>query len=290
MNSTELATRLKLHPRAVILTGTLRERTKNSDTGAISGYLPHFAVKGCPPVAFTSNGEPSPSLQDGAAIEADFAESQPVMPTVVGSYGRTLNMIHLIFGSQSNPPNASQMKLLREAGEILRSSQGKTVHLIALPVLSAAQYGIAQGRLYLLGLFGEDGTPLFVHPDAVGHTITTAYPQNQKVRTTQPVAVVATPVQTPAPAVTATATWYESMKQAIASVTDLKGVQLHKKTLAARADQLVKSQGLSPRDALAQAQKEYESIQPGSNPTIKTPAVAAQSAPTPTKRLSQAKV
>ena len=290
MNPTDLASKLKLHPRAVLFTGNLRERTKNSTAGAISGFTPHYAAKGCQPVPYSPAGEPEPVQNEGAAIECDLAEQTPIMPSSFASYGKPLNMVHLIFGSNANQPNNTEYKLLREAGEILRGALGRPVHVAAVPVLSSGQYGVATGRLYLVGVFEIDGRPLFVHPNAVGSVLSSEFPAAQKIRSTQ----AAAPVAAQAPAAPVGPNWYDTMADTLATALRLKGAKLHEAVIATRAKHIASEEGITAKAAALKAQEQYNALKAASASTpaqTATPAAkAAQEPATPARRLSQARV
>ena len=260
MNAHQLATNIHLSPRAIILSGTIMGREKKSESGPISGFTPHHAIAGVPTVPYDGD-EPAPTHQVGACIECAFTE-QNLIPSVANSYGRALNLVHLIFGNASQGPTSNELKVLREAGQILQANAGKAVYLASLPVLSAGQYGVAQGRHYVLGLFNADGAPLFLNPAAVdAKVLTAAYPQNQKTRNLQAIAPA------PAPKVVGPS-WYDAAAQAIGAFSGLKGDKLHKAVLEARAKQLGKEQSLKPKDAAAAAQKDYDTLkQASASPT-----------------------
>lgn len=296
MNATELASSIKLNPRAIVLSGSIQERMKNSDTGMISGLSPHYATKGIPTVPFEGD-EPAPHLHMGASIECALQE-RPLLPKVAASYGTPLNVVHMIFGTQALAPTQNEYRLLREAGQILKANAGRPIHAACLPVLVSGQYGVAQGRYYLLGLFDEQGHALFINPVAKEAQVLTAdFPQAQKVRTTSDQAPqVAQPIQQ-APA---GPNWYETLSSNIATFSGLKGKKLHEAVMETRAKQLVKDKGLKPKDAATQAQADFEALKnppvpphvaPGQANQVAHGAPAQTPAPAaPARRLSQARI
>lgn len=263
MNSIELAKKISLDPRAVVLTGTFRERVKNSDSGQISGFLPHHAMRGCPVLQFGADGELVPVQPEAGAIEADFSE-QPMAETsaITNSYGRPLNMVHLMFGRQGVAPNHGEARVLKEAGETFRRAIGQVTHLVALPVFTSAQYGVAAGRLFPLGLFTQNGDAIWVNPVATGKLLKADYPSTQVQRS-----VAATPaVQASAQP---KANWYELTSTMLAKSTKLTGKKLHDLVLDSRANQLVIA-GQAPDLAagLRQAKQDYEEMQNAAKPPM----------------------
>lgn len=285
MNSSDLAKAISIDPRAVILTGALRERVKNSDNGQISGYQPHFTMKGCPLVAFDAAGEPLPSQSEASAIEADFAEvPRPEMTALLASYGRALNMVHLVFGRQGVPANPAESKVLREAGEIFKRHTGQPAHLVTLPVLSTAAYGVAAGRLYALGLFSPQGDALWLNPAAVGVFFKATFSDAQRYRSLTPA-----PIAAPAPAAPK-ANWYELMSSTLGKSTGLKGAKLHNLVLSSYADQLlIQGKATDKTSALALAKQEHEAFKASVSGKEANSAPLPEEKPAP-KRLSTARV
>ena len=273
MNSAEFSKTIALDPRAVVFTGSLAERTKNSDAGQISGYAPHYTVKGCPLLQFDAGSSMIPSFAEGSAIEADFKEqARPEMAAFFSAYGRPLNMVHLAFGRQGVPPNAAEAKVLKEASEIFREINGQPVFLVALPILSSAAYGVAAGRLAPIGVFRQSGEALWLHPGAVGVFLKASYPVNQSQRSTT--AVTAPAAAPAAPAID----WYGMMSTSLGKSTKLTGAKLHNLVISSYADQLmIQGKKSNKADALAQAKLDYDTLKgTNSEPLPKTPAKPAQ--------------
>ena len=282
MNSLELAKNIALAPRAVILTGNLTERFKNSeaDQAKISGFEPHYAMTGCPRVQFNPHDEFIPMQQAGAAIEASFTEqfTQPEFSAIATNYGRALNMVHLQFGRQGLTPTPTEAKVLREAGELLkRASGGQALHLVAFPIFTSAAYGVAAGRLYPLGVFNQAGEALWLNPLAVGTLLQAAYPATQIQRS------MTAPVVIAAPAAEPKTNWYATMSASLGKATKLTGAPLHNLVLGQYADQLVlQGKAADRKAALEIAKREYEASRP-SMPELPKPKTAA-------KKLTSARV
>ncbi len=294
MTPTELASTIKLNPRAVVISGSLTARTKNSaESGEISGFSPHHARKGIPLVPFEGD-EPAPVHMEGACIECDIRE-QSILPAAAASYGRTLNLVHLIFGNENTCPTNNEFKCLREAGEILKANVGQPVHLAALPILLSGAYGVAQGRLYVLALFDHAGNCLFLNPAAKDAKILQAeYPQTQKIRSLAIQVAQVAPAPAPAP-VAAIPGWYPAMADTIATLMKLKGAKLHEAVLNTRASQVAKEQKITPKAALALVTEELEQAKQASKAqaavvAAKTVPVAPQPAAPARKSLLSARV
>lgn len=286
MNANDLAQKLSLNPRAVVLVGTLRERMKTSEVGQISGFAPHSTVRGCPPVQFDANGEMLPGTHEAAAIEADFTEQyqRPELAAIAGGYGRALNMVHLLFGRAGTAPNAAEAAVLREAGETFRRSLGRPTFLVAVPTLAAGSYGVAQGRLCPLGLFSDSGEAIWLHPIAVGTLLKADFPATQLHRslTPKPPAPVIVPVVAPEPH------WYEKLTAIWkAKQPRFTPAKLHETVLDRRAERLV-DDGLAKTktEGLAIAKREHAAYVAATA----TPAIEeAPAAPTKT-RLTSARI
>ncbi|WP_415907036.1 hypothetical protein [Oleiharenicola sp. Vm1] len=282
MNSIELAKKISLDPRAIVLTGTFRERVKTSDSGQISGFIPHHAMRGCPVLQFGTDGELVPMQQEAGAIEADFSEQpMPETSAITSAYGRPLNMVHLMFGRQGVSANPGEARVLKEAGETFRRTIGQVTHLVALPVFTSAQYGVAAGRLFPLGLFTQNGDPIWVNPVAVGKLLKADYPATQVQRS-----VAATPA---AQVVSQPKTnWYELTSATLAKSTKLAGKKLHDLVLDTRANQLViAGQAADQATGLRMAKQDYETMQNAAKPPMPPLPAAKTSA---AKRLSSARV
>ncbi len=260
MTPSELATSISLPPRAIIIEGTLADRTKKqkdadgNEIGSISGLTPHHIIYGIPTVPFEGD-EPMPVHQDGAAIECSIAE-KPFLPAISNAYGKSLNMVHLTFGSTTAAPTTNELKLLREAGQIFKENLGRPVLLTVVPVIAQGQGGVALGRFYPLAMFTTDGVPLFLHPLAKEHKlIKCEFPVNQKIRTTSMQVAAPAPIQAPIPALPA---WYSAMADTVATFTKLKGAKLHEAVLNTRAGHVAKEQKIALKAALAAVTAEYD--------------------------------
>lgn len=274
MTPAELASRIQLSPRAIVMTGTLSERTKTSEGGTISCFTPHHAKQGSPAVCFDGD-EPAPVHMDGACIECALNEVSP-LTTAARSYGRVLNLVHMIFGAAGVVPTQNELKCLREAGQIFRANLAKPIHFVALPILVSGQYGVAQGRLYVLGLFDKEGNTLFVNPAAKEANLLQAdYPEAQKIRT-----LVDAPLQVaaaPEPEPLGLPAWYSAAADTLAVALKLKGTKLHEAVLNTRASIVAKEQKLTPKAALAAVTAEYDQAKAA----LKAPAAAPKSIPVP---------
>lgn len=248
----QLSCDIDLAPRAVVLSGSLKGRSKKSDAGIISGFTPHYACRGCPIGVFDPSGEFTSTLAEGLCIEADFDESSAVgMSSALSSYGgRSMNMVHLTFGRSGIAPNVAEAKAVREAGDLLRGMTGQPAFLAALPILTAGQYGVALGRFYAIGLFKQDGEPIWIHPGAQqAGFLTCELPKHQKQRTLDP-----SPTFT-VPAPDLFAEIYERMKAATGS----SGLNLHNQVIAAYTSQLIISgTAKTQADATNMARDAYE--------------------------------
>ncbi len=248
----ELSCNIDLAPRAVVLSGSLKGRSKKSDAGVIAGFTPHFACRGCPVGVFDPSGEFNPTLAEGLCIEADFDESSAVgMSSTLSSYGgRSMNMVHLAFGRSGVAPNVAEAKALREAGDLFRGMTGQPAFLVALPILTAGQYGVALGRFYPLGLFRTDGEPIWIHPAAQANGfLTCPIPQHQKQRSLDP----GPAFSAPAPDL------YTEIHERMKAATGKSGIQLHNEVIAAYSSQLILSgQAKTQAEATNTARDAYE--------------------------------
>ncbi|AHF94983.1 hypothetical protein OPIT5_00175 (plasmid) [Opitutaceae bacterium TAV5] len=287
MTTSELARKIDLSPRAIVLTGRIRERLKKS----MSGFTPHYPIKDSPPLEYGQDLTVVNQLTEGSAIEADFAEAvNETVLSLAATYGRTSNMVHLQFGRQGTPASATEARILFEAGEAFKRSAGQPTHLAALPTFAPGAYGAVAGRLVPLGLFSETGDPVWLHPAAVGTLLKAAFPVSQKFRTLSPAPVVEAP---PEPAFTPVENWYEVMRTNLAKTTKFTGMKLHNTVISSYANMLV-VQGKAPDITTAnkQAREEYEVIKSkGNSAPLPAPRTTTQtqkaSAPV---RLTQARV
>lgn len=233
MNLVEIAAKLVLHPRAIVMLGTCDIRMKNS--GSLPGLTPHYAMQGCPVVQY--NGANAVEDPAPANIEFAFQETSFPLPSALQGYNaKQGNVVQLLFGRNGQAPTQPAYRLLREASAKVNAvaASKRQVFLVSLPILTPGQMGITTGRHYLLGLFEVDGTPIYLHPDAVAQGVFKAeYPADQRERSTA--------AQPAAPVV---ASWYEPMAAALSSV-GLRGKELHETILKGRAQQLV-DQGVAP--------------------------------------------
>ena len=247
MNTAELAQKLHLHPRAVVMSGTITLRMKNQ--GALPGLTPHYARPGCPVVSYAgANAVEEPSA---AEIEFSFQESGFPLPSAMGAYSpKQGNLVQLMYGRNGAAPTQGAYRVLREASTVLSqvAEAKREVYLATLPILTPGQMGVTSGRHYLLGAFNGDGVALYLNPDAIEHQVLKAeFPAHQKERSTGGVS------REPE----ASASWYEALASAMATATGLKGDKLYEVVLRARAQQLV-DQGRAPdlKAGLAQAAQE----------------------------------
>lgn len=247
MLTRDLATKIELHPRALLLQGTLEGRMKNS--GSLPGLTPHYAMPGCPVVIY--DGANAVEDPNAAELEFNFMETGFPLPAALQGYSaKQGNMVQIMFGRNGQAPTQAAYRVLREASAKIAPLLGskRQVFAASLPILTPGQYGVTVGRHYLLGLFDSDGTPIWLHPDALAAgTLRADFPHDQLERST---AAAAAPQEAPAPS-TATNPWYETMRVALAS-TGLKGKALHTAILNARAHQLVE-QGAAPNTKAALA-------------------------------------
>jgi len=227
MNATDLARRLKLHPRALVLTGKISERKKNSET--LSGFTPHYAMKGCPIVQY--QGANALEQPNTAEIEFVFNEADFPLPSILPP--KSVNLAQLVFGREGQAPSQGAYRVLREAGSLLKTlaDSKRDVYLVAMPVFKPGQYGVASGNLYPLAVLGAEGTPLWVHPEAQERVLTCDYPAQQKERS---LAETRSEERTEREAMEE---WYRPLARALQ--VHLKGDALHDAVISARAQQLV---------------------------------------------------
>jgi hypothetical protein len=275
VNPVEFAQKIQLHPRATVLLGVVETRTKNK--GALPGLSPHYAMTGCPLVHYAgSNATAEPNA---AEIEFLFQETAFPLPSALSSYSpRQGNLVQLTFGRNGEAPTQAAYRVLREASGVLNQVGSREVFLVSLPILTPGQYGVMTGRQYFLGLFNTDGTPIYLHPDAVDQGVFKApFPihQSQKGPTTVQDATTA-PGQVH---------WYQSLTSALSGVTKLKGKALHETVLKARAQQLV-DQGVAPslEAGVAIAKQDL----PAEAPATAAPAAAPTKATPSTRQLGAA--
>ncbi len=259
MNLTEFAAQIQLHPRAIPMLGTLTPRMKNGET--LPGTTPHYAMPNCPVVH--RNGNVAVEEPNAAEIEALFQETAFPMPSALLAYSpKQGNLLQLMFGRNGQGPTQAAYRVLFEAAAklnvVLQSK--RQVFAVTLPILTPGQYGVVTGRHYLLGLFETDGTPIWIHPDAVAQNVFKAeFPADQHERST---------AAEQAPAAQAAIAWYETMKTALA-VTGLQGQTLHETILKARANQLVE-QGAAPTVEAGLALAALDAPKPSEAPAAST--------------------
>lgn len=262
MNIRELTTKIELHPRALMLQGTLEGRMKNS--GSLPGLTPHYAMPGCPLVIY--DGANAVEDPNAAELEFNFMETAFPLPAALQGYSaKQGNMVQVMFGRNGQAPTQAAYRVLREASAKIAPLLGskRQVFAASLPILTPGQYGVTVGRHYLLGLFDSDGSPIWIHPDALAAgTLKTDFPADQQERST----AASAPKEAPAPA-PANNPWYETMRVALAS-TGLKGKALHTAILNARAHQLVE-QGAAPNSKAALALATADLPSPSDSPNPK---------------------
>jgi hypothetical protein len=168
-----------------------------------------------------------------------------------------------MFGRNGQAPTQAAYRVLFEAAAKLNVvlQAKRQIFAVTLPIMTPGQYGVVTGRHYLLGLFETDGTPIWIHPDAVAQNLFKAeFPADQHERSTAA-------EQAPAPQAVTTA-WYETMKTALA-VTGLQGQALHETILKARANQLVE-QGAAPTVEAGLALAALDAPKPSETPAAAT--------------------
>lgn len=279
MNITDrqLTCDIDLTPRAVVLSGFIKPRTKRSEAGEISAFTPHYAIKGCPVGMFGPDGELTSIIGESLCIECDFAEESTVgLGMALSSYsGRSQNMVHLAFGRSGSGPNGAEAKALKEAGELLRSMTGEPGFLVALPILTSGQYGVALGRYYALGLFRSSGEPVWVHPGAQqAGLLSCPLPKHQRQRSLEPGPVF----QTPEP------DQFAEIHNRLAVATGKSGLQLHNQVIAAYTSQLIISGKASTQaEATNMARDAYERFKQAQERPRSSPAPVSSPSQTPAK-------
>ncbi len=188
MDVLAFAASIKLHPRAVVLHGTVTVRDKLG--GSLRGTTPHYLIAGNPTVDYRPDGSVS-SLAAAAGIEAVIVE-RPSPLSVFAGARKVANFSQVAFGSDNMEPTEQQYHVLREAGQILAAAADRSlgVFVVALPVLTPAKFGTTQGVYTICGVFAEaDGAPLWVHPTALStKLLSSAFPESQKHRSLAAVA------------------------------------------------------------------------------------------------------
>jgi hypothetical protein len=181
MTPNDLAAAIKLHPRASVLSGTLAIRHKNQRT--LRATTPFHLVAQNPVVEYLPDGRAEPR-PNAAGIELSFDEDDNQLGLLSG-YRRTSNFLQVSFGASNHAPTQAQYACLREAGSILdRLATSQTpVHAAVYPVLFPTQHGATSGAYIIMGVFGVDGTPFWLNPDAVAvQGLQSAWPADQQVR------------------------------------------------------------------------------------------------------------
>lgn len=281
MNANELAEKISLSRRVVVLTGTLRARQKNSDVGTISGYQPHYAMRGCPPATFDEKGELASTVPQGLCIEANFDEEnlsgQHGIGAIATSYeGRALNMVHMVFGRNNVAPTSVEAKTLKEAGEIMQKMTGQHAHLVAAPVLNSGMGGMAMGRFYALALFRQTGEAVWVHPAAekLG-LLKCPFPEHQRVRSLDPIAA-------PAASAAVEPEWYAQIHAALMKTSKLRGLELHNAIITHYSTQLlITGRATSQVDANRIAREEYDQFKASKGASKAATAADAKGASAP---------
>lgn len=253
MTPSELAAKIDLDRRAIVMAGTLTPRMKNQ--GALPGLTPHYAMPGCPPVRYTEQGAAAEE-PNSAEIELSFQEMGFPLPSALAGYAaKQGNLIQVMFGRNGQSPTQAEYRVLREAGTLIgRALEAKREVIAAtLPILSPGQMGATVGRHYLIGLFDSHGKALWLHPAAVERGLFKApWPEHQKERSV---------VEVPVPAVAVTATWYEPLATKLRAA-NIKGKALHETVLRARGQQLVEL-GVAPTLEAGTAIARLEAPEPG---------------------------
>ena len=275
MNARDLASTLNLHPRAVLMFGAFVTRMKNK--GTLPGLTPHYAMAECPMVQF--NGANAIEEANAAEIEANFMETGFPLPSALRPYSsRQGNLIQLAFGAAGQAPTQAAYRALREASGIFNTlaNTKRQVWIATLPILTPGSMGVISGRHYVVGIWNEDGAPLWVHPDALAAGLFKGeFPAEQKERNLGEVPATAAPTLE---------SWYEPMRAAL-EAAGLKGDALHQTILRARATKLME-QGVAPTleagIALAQADLTSMGLEPATKGKAAKPAAPA-AAPSSTK-------
>ncbi len=263
MTTFDLANRIKLNPRAVILAGRIEFREKRSGGGdsKIPALVPHYAEQGCPVVQYA--GTSAVSVPSAAEIEFTLVESSnfPV-PALLRTFPKQKNLVMLIYGADGQSPTPAAYRVLREAATLINNlGQGREAMAVLLPITTPAAYGVNNGRYCLLGLFTSAGEAIWLNPDAVDSKMFQGvpYPPAQLER-----------AASNAPAQAAASVWYDAMAAALAG-TGLKGAELRHSILHARAKQLLDQGVVSSLEAgLAIATEEAPTV----NTEAKTPTPA----------------
>lgn len=252
MTPNELAARIELDRRAIVMGGTLTPRLKNN--GGLPGLTPHYAMAGCPVVRYTEQGA-AVEEPNSAEIEVSFVEMGFPLPSALSGYApKQGNLIQIMFGRNGQSPTQAEYRVLREAGTLIgRALDAKREVVVAsLPILSPGQMGATVGRHYLIGLFDAHGKALWLHPAAVERGVLKApWPEHQKERSV---------LEAPIPAAAA-APWYEPLAKKLREA-GIKGKALHETVLKARGQQLVEM-GVAPSLEAGTAIARLEAPEPG---------------------------
>lgn len=268
MTPSELAAKIELDRRAIVMAGTLAPRLKNQ--GSLSGLTPHYAMPGCPTVRYTEQGA-AVEEPNSAEIEVSFQELGFPLPSALAGYAaKQGNLIQVMFGRNGQPPSQAEYRVLREAGTLLaRALEAKREVVVAsLPILSPGQMGATVGRHYLIGLFDTHGKALWLHPAAVERGVLKApWPEHQKERSMAEAPLPTTPA----------APWYEPLAARLREA-GVKGKALHDTVLRARGQQLVEL-GVAPSLEAGIAIARLEAPEPGAKKAPPQPAAPAH-APT----------
>jgi hypothetical protein len=260
MNAYDLAAKIKLTPRAVVLSGRIDYRQKQG----MPALTPHYAEKGCPIVQY--QGANAIERPNAAEIEFGMIEAANPVPAIARTFPKQKNLCMLIYGHDSQAPTQAAYRVLQEASSIFGKVGQQDVHVAALPVTTPAMGGINNGRFVILGLFDAAGRPLWLNPDANDAQAFQGvpYPDGQAERSASN-----------APASAQAAVWYNAIASVLAG-TGLKGDALRSATLNARARQLV-DEGTAPTVEAALAMATADA--PGA--TVHT-ATTTAAAPAPT--------
>jgi len=166
--------------RYVRLDGTFFLRKKKERNGSV----PHYLVAGVEQVRFDSKGNPEDIIGVAMAIEAGFNEVKP--PIGRPRDKNPLLLVQLVCGGNGTPASPAEARMLDELGRVLDAltSKRQPIILIAAPIATSEQYGMASGRFAPVGIFDEHEHALWLHPAAVAEGIIKAeWPESQVCRT-----------------------------------------------------------------------------------------------------------
>lgn len=209
----ELHTRIRLHPRAILLAGTLDDKLK----GGLPGSQPHYIGSGVTRVAFNdATGDPIVINPGSIQAEVKLKEMEHPMPSVYCG-GSPDNTIQLTIGERNCGQVAIHLvRVIREFGEVVRRLSDSKAHVIVagLPTQTPGNYGVPVGRIFPMGIFALDGSPLWIFPDALlAGVIKSPYPAGQKERATSQMGAVGT---------SGKPQWYESLENVASMVNGVK--------------------------------------------------------------------